>query len=655
MHQEEIIFKTNNATTSSNTAVASADNYPCATGIEDSNSSIEQRLKVYREGEQRDEALRRQSSPTTTITAATTCISTARAVASAAVEANDCDDGCSPSGTAKTPSDHCLVTASDRTTNSSNIPTNLSRSSSSSSSHCSTSTTSTQVVSNNGKKMNMKKSSCKTSNKDKYSEEFNNRDNEKPLKSVLAAACQCLGFDIAEMWLQTGPTTHQLIHCYFNDGTHSTTSSTSPASQKDNSKNDKDGSKSHNQHCPRPSLSSSVSEKTLIKLKEVYHSKDAPYKVHTLSPALCKKARQVNGIIHISTETDSGSKVLQSSLCDVVYAAAVPVKYIGHQQQQRHHNRHGYGDRTFLSNVSSARTRNKSKNNANNVNKPRLERIEEDSFQPNTNLTVIYFGVTRPITVQPSTNEFLAHITFAAVDLGMNFFVNHPNQKKTRERHRHHHQRHHNHHNREEKSDNDQMNINTSSTSSNNSDLSYSSTCSSSSSSSSGSKMSYEDDSNYKIDEEDVVGTDGAAAIDDSTDISLNDNCVTKNRVPNGSSKKGRKTKKQVILGPVRNELDNEEQQGCIRVRQAAVADVGLQINELGSYDPMNDNSNDDSDGDDHDIDNDFDNIVLDSAETNDDNYSVNNNEDGLTYRRGMKPQITMKRRSMSMGCLRQD
>jgi len=137
----------------------------------------------------------------------------------------------------------------------------------------------------------------------------------------------------------------------------------------------------------------------------------------------------------------------------------------------------------------------------------------------------------------------LKNITFAAVDLGMNFFAHHPKQKC----------------NTNNSNDNSGI-VSSSSSSSSSSSLSYSSNTRSSSSEISDEGIHHKN----KKDE--------TAVNDGDIDSIIGHNCsMKKNKRGGNNSKKDRKNKKQVILGPVRNELDNEEQQGCIRVRRAAV------------------------------------------------------------------------------------
>jgi len=101
-------------------------------------------------------------------------------------------------------------------------------------------------------------------------------------------------------------------------------------------------------------------------------------KRHTLSPSLCKKARHFNAIIHISSDTESGYEVLRWSLSGVVTAVAIPVKYLGQSDREKNDEKEGGGE------IDD----------------------EGDNFQPNTNLTVIYFSVRRTITMQRLAYDF---------------------------------------------------------------------------------------------------------------------------------------------------------------------------------------------------------------------------------------------------------
>jgi len=108
-----------------------------------------------------------------------------------------------------------------------------------------------------------------------------------PLESVLAAACASIGFDIVEMWLRTGPRTHQLIH-------------------------------SHLRY-------SALDDTTRSALVDVYYGDSAPSRTHRLSPALCKRARMHNNIVWITSQTEQGAQALRCSLSGVLSAVAVPV------------------------------------------------------------------------------------------------------------------------------------------------------------------------------------------------------------------------------------------------------------------------------------------------------------------------------------------
>jgi hypothetical protein len=107
-----------------------------------------------------------------------------------------------------------------------------------------------------------------------------------PIENVLGAACDSIGFDVAEMWLRIGPKTHQLIHSYIRH--------------------------------------SHLDDKVRSEIIDVYHGHNAQYKVHKLSSALCKKVRQSNDIFSVTAQTDIGAQALKYSLFGVLSAIAVP-------------------------------------------------------------------------------------------------------------------------------------------------------------------------------------------------------------------------------------------------------------------------------------------------------------------------------------------
>lgn len=107
------------------------------------------------------------------------------------------------------------------------------------------------------------------------------------VEAVLAASCAAMGFDIAEIWLRTGPKTHQLIN-------------------------------SHLRH-------TALDETLRDQLVEVYYGDGAAERTHRLSPALCKKAKEDNDVVWVTAQTESGAKALRCSLNGVLTAVAVPV------------------------------------------------------------------------------------------------------------------------------------------------------------------------------------------------------------------------------------------------------------------------------------------------------------------------------------------
>ena len=81
------------------------------------------------------------------------------------------------------------------------------------------------------------------------------------VEAVLAASCEVMGFDISEMWLRTGPKTHQLT----------------------------------NSHLRPTALEDSV-RKDLV---DVYYGDKSSERTHRLSPALCKRAKEANDVVWV--------------------------------------------------------------------------------------------------------------------------------------------------------------------------------------------------------------------------------------------------------------------------------------------------------------------------------------------------------------------
>lgn len=109
------------------------------------------------------------------------------------------------------------------------------------------------------------------------------------VEPCLAASCEALGFDIAEMWLRTGGRSHQLIASYLR-----------PTALDETQRND---------------------------LTELYYGVDASSRTHRFSPALCKKAKDSKHVIWVPDDTEHGAQALSCSLSNVKTAVAVPVTH----------------------------------------------------------------------------------------------------------------------------------------------------------------------------------------------------------------------------------------------------------------------------------------------------------------------------------------
>ena len=107
------------------------------------------------------------------------------------------------------------------------------------------------------------------------------------VESLLASSCEALNFDIAEMWLRTGPKTHQLT----------------------------------NSHVRPTALDESVRKQ----LVDVYYGERSAERTHRLSPALCKRAKEAGDVVWVAAHTARGAEALKCSISDVRTAVAVPV------------------------------------------------------------------------------------------------------------------------------------------------------------------------------------------------------------------------------------------------------------------------------------------------------------------------------------------
>lgn len=107
------------------------------------------------------------------------------------------------------------------------------------------------------------------------------------VEAVLSATCEVMGFDIAEMWLRTGPKTHQLT----------------------------------NSHLRPTALDDSVRQG----LVELYYGDTSNERTHRLSPAMCKRAKDANDVVWVTANTPNGTEALRMSISNVRTAVAVPV------------------------------------------------------------------------------------------------------------------------------------------------------------------------------------------------------------------------------------------------------------------------------------------------------------------------------------------
>ena len=107
------------------------------------------------------------------------------------------------------------------------------------------------------------------------------------VEAVLAASCEVMGFDIAEVWLRTGPKTHQLT----------------------------------NSHLRPTALEDSVRQD----LVNIYYGEQSAERTHRLSPALCKRAKEAQDVVWVTAHTPHGAEALRCSMSNVRTAVAIPV------------------------------------------------------------------------------------------------------------------------------------------------------------------------------------------------------------------------------------------------------------------------------------------------------------------------------------------
>lgn len=107
------------------------------------------------------------------------------------------------------------------------------------------------------------------------------------VEAVLGAGCDVMGFDIAEVWLRTGPKTHQLTNSHL-----------------------------------RPTALEDSLRKQLV---DVYYGEKSSERTHRLSPALCKRAKEANDVVWVTAHTPHGAEALRCSISNVRTAVAIPV------------------------------------------------------------------------------------------------------------------------------------------------------------------------------------------------------------------------------------------------------------------------------------------------------------------------------------------
>lgn len=134
-----------------------------------------------------------------------------------------------------------------------------------------------------------------------YQDRLIRQSSSTAVEAVLEASCEVMAFDIAELWLRTGPKTHQLIHSHLR-----------PAALESNN----------------PNNTNHDSDSALLfrnDLVDVYYGEKSSERTHRLSPALCKRAKEAGGVVWVTAHSATGAQALQCSISNVRTAVAVPV------------------------------------------------------------------------------------------------------------------------------------------------------------------------------------------------------------------------------------------------------------------------------------------------------------------------------------------
>lgn len=124
------------------------------------------------------------------------------------------------------------------------------------------------------------------SQKSLYEDKIFNQPSQS-VEAVLSSGCEVVGFDIAEVWLRTGPKTHQLTNSHL-----------------------------------RPTALEDSLRKQLV---DVYYGEKSSERTHRLSPALCKRAKEANDVVWVTAHTPHGAEALRCSISNVRTAVAIPI------------------------------------------------------------------------------------------------------------------------------------------------------------------------------------------------------------------------------------------------------------------------------------------------------------------------------------------
>lgn len=179
------------------------------------------------------------------------------------------------------------------------------------------------------------------------------------VESVLSASCEAMAFDIAEVWLRTGPKTHRLINSHLR-----------PASLEDSVRNE---------------------------LVDVYYGERSSERTHRLSPALCKRAKEARDVVWVTASDGGKGEPLTENAQDDDVAETNKKSSDGAPNDTE----------LLRSSISDVRT---------------AVAVPVCHTSSNTNMTFLFFSMRRALA-HPGAVEFLSHMSLSAAVASVHQFT----------------------------------------------------------------------------------------------------------------------------------------------------------------------------------------------------------------------------------------